>query len=153
MKFAHCLLMVFVIRKYAYIFRGTPRTSVETSLSYEICSLFTCRVCYWEVCIHFLVRGVEYSDGGFSAGRIFHSYWKFQRCEFSGEIFYWGNLPEFLYKILFSVLFSLSRLNLACGDVNCNCPGQSFTTIELSRGSFRGGEPDFLTWLKKPIRN
>ena len=72
-----------------------PTASGERPLSYKIYPLFTYSICYWEVYINFLDGGgVEFSTGG-----IFHGDGSFQGVNFSGEILYWGTLPEFLYEI------------------------------------------------------
>jgi len=44
-----------------------------------------------------------------------------------GGILYRGNLPEFLYQILFGCLTSSLPANFTYGDVMRNCPGEIFT--------------------------
>ena len=77
-------------------------------------------------------------------GQIF-LWWDFP-CggDFPGGILHWGNLPEFLYKILFILLLSLFRLNFTCGVVKGNGLGLiCLENIFMGRVFLRGGGAKF----------
>ena len=63
----------------------------------------------------------DFPLGGFSTGMIFRAEGSFQGVNFSGEILHWGNLPEFLYKILLMSCFLFADSILCVEMLRVNC--------------------------------
>jgi len=117
---------------------------------YKNCPLFTHSIFYWYTCIHFRVGEGQIFCWGFFHREMFHEEGSFQGVNLSGEIIHCGNLPQFLYKILFMscFLFSVSILRaewirlIVRGKLSpgLNC----LEDISMVRGFLHGG------WVRFP---
>ena len=76
-----------------------PTAPGKMSLSYKICPLFTCSICYWEICIH--IQGGKFSTDGILHGDKLSRGGKFSGGEFFRKFFTQVNLLESLYDYRF----------------------------------------------------